>query len=423
MKKIFAVILCFTMMIPFIVTAGALSETNGFLYEGLDSFHAEIVGIRANSELSQAESIVIPDYVRELAVTQIGQSAFLQNNTVQYITMPESTRQISDSAMYGMKSLKTITIPKNTETLGKSVFAYCTALESVNFNTTSLSAIPEFTFYGCTNLNNVILPDGTVTIGNLAFARCTGMDKIYIPSSVEHISDTAFDNISGLTIYGEINSEVYRYAQENNINFTDMSGKDLESFSESMETAFYLIHYTATSVYTEETFNTLSVAYDNAVIVKNNFFSTQNEINTAKSELDNAYYSLRLKSMDTLDELIIRAENEMENSFCYTENSVNALEEAINQSKNIQNAVLPSVTQVQNAINNLNSNISGLIEVVKYDVNFDGRISLADIVTVHKKLISDEIFTQRDIYIADFNSDNRITLSDIVLFQRHLLTR
>ena len=74
MKKIFAVILCFTMMIPFIVTAGALSETNGFLYEGLDSFHAEIVGIRANSELSQAESIVIPDYVRELAVTQIGQA-------------------------------------------------------------------------------------------------------------------------------------------------------------------------------------------------------------------------------------------------------------------------------------------------------------------------------------------------------------
>ena len=127
--------------------------------------------------------------------------------------------------------------------------------------------------------------------------------------------------------------------------------------------------------------------------------------------------------MDTLDEVIIRAENEMENSFCYTENSANALEEAINQAKNIQNAILPSVTQVQNTINNLNSNLNGLIEVVKYDVNFDGRISLADIVTVHKKLISDEIFTQRDIYIADFNSDNRITLSDIVLFQRHLLTR
>ena len=294
MKKILAVILCFVVMIPFIVTVGAVSETNGFLYEKLNSFHAKIVGIFDSSELSQAESIVIPDYVRELLVTQIGQSAFLQNNTVKYITMPESIVQICDSAMYGMKSLKTVTIPENTAIMGKSVFAYCTALESVKFNTESLSEISEFTFYGCSKLNNVILPNGTVTIGNLAFAQCTGMDKIYIPSSVEHISDTAFDRVNGLTIYGETNSEAYCYAQENSINFVDVSEKSLDGLSESIDTAFYLINYKDTSVYTEETFNAFLVAYENAVAVKENFFSLSADVETAKTNLDNAYYSLRI---------------------------------------------------------------------------------------------------------------------------------
>ena len=127
--------------------------------------------------------------------------------------------------------------------------------------------------------------------------------------------------------------------------------------------------------------------------------------------------------MDRLDTLITQAENEMAVSFKYTESSANDLEQAIGQAKTVQDMVLPSETQVQNAIDNLNRNMSGLIELDKYDVNFDGKISLADIVKVYQRLISDDVFTQRDIYIADFNSDNQITLSDIVLFQRYLLTR
>ena len=67
--------------------------------------------------------------------------------------------------------------------------------------------------------------------------------------------------------------------------------------------------------------------------------------------------------------------------------------------------------------------INALVDVIKYDINSDGEITLSDIILVQKRLISDYHFNQREIYLADFNSDNKITLSDIVLFQRYLLTR
>ena len=58
---------------------------------------------------------------------------------------------------------------------------------------------------------------------------------------------------------------------------------------------------------------------------------------------------------------------------------------------------------------------------MKYDVNNDGKITLSDIISVQRWLISDYSLTQRNIYIADFNNDGVITLTDVILFQRYLL--
>ena len=422
MKRIFSIVLCAVMM-SFTVTAGAYREADGYKYNVISDI-IEIVGISSGSELEQAQTVTLPYSIRGMAVRKIGASAFRNNNIIQRMEIHDNILEIGNDAMYSMKSLKEITIPLRLTILGDSAFAQCSSLETVNFRTESLIRIEDRTFYGCTKLNDVILPENLTEIGEYAFAQCMSLDRIYIPSSVLQIEDTGFLSVKrGFTIYGYKSSAAYDYASKNGVNFVDISEKKLDELTQSIATVTSWQRTADSSLYTEETITALSTAYANAVEVKENFFSTPIEVETATETLNNALYSLRLKSMDTLDELIIQAENEMENSFCYTENSANALEEAINQAKNIQNAVLPSVTQVQNVINNLNSNLNGLTEVVKYDVNFDGRISLADIVTVHKKLISDEIFTQRDIYIADFNSDNQITLSDIVLFQRHLLTR
>jgi len=355
MKKMIAVVLCLIMIMSFGLSAGAVSQRYGFLYDRIDNSDVlEIVGIASDGVLADAQTVSVPYSIRGLSVIQIGQSAFMNNTTVQTITMTERIREISDNAMYGMKSLQSITLPKNVTILGHHAFSHCSSLKTVTFETKKLLQIQDFTFYGCTKLNDVVLPDCIFEIGEYAFAQCMSLDNIYIPPTVSIIADTAFYSTkSGFTIYGYKNSYAYRYALNNNIPFVDM----------------------------------------------------------------------KEKAFDELGEMIEQAENQMAISFRYTESSVNDLEEALYQAQIVQNDSSSTEEQAKAALQNLTEKINVLVEVTRYDINNDGKITLSDVVLIQKRLISDYVFSQREIYLADFNNDHQITLADIVLFQRYLLTR
>ena len=423
-KKILAVFVCVIMIVvSFTISAGAYSEQDGFLYEFIDNSDViEIIGISPTGQLADQQTISLPYSIRGVAVIQIGKSAFSTNSTIKNMEMTENILQISDDAMYRMTNLQNITLPKYLMILGKRAFAYCTALESVNFETEELKQLQEFTFYGCTRLNNVILSPSVLELEDYCFGHCMSLDKIYIPSSVAKISQTAFYSTkSGQTIYGEAGSVAYRYALENNISFVDISNRKSEELFQAVSSVDYWRNHTNISWYTQDSITALTTAYDNAVVVSENFFSLPEEVSTALDNLNNAYRSLRLKSMEELDSLIIQAENYSPVFFQYTESSFNELENALLQAKEVQQKELPSEREVQSAKKNLNDSISALQQVMKYDVNNDGKITLSDIISVQRWLISDYSLTQRNIYIADFNNDGVITLTDVILFQRYLL--
>lgn len=211
LRKITAVVLCLMMVISWSVSAFAASEQNGLLYSRIDNTDMiEIVGITTD-----AANVKVPYSIRGLAVTQIGKSAFMGNQTAESISLTENILQISENAMYGMKALKRIVLPKNLTILGRSALSQCSALETVVFKTEDLTDIKEFTFYGCTRLNDVVLPDSIFEIGEYAFAQCMNLDNIYIPPTVSIIADTAFYSTKkGFTIYGYKNSQAYYYAQK-----------------------------------------------------------------------------------------------------------------------------------------------------------------------------------------------------------------
>ena len=129
------------------------------------------------------------------------------------------------------------------------------------------------------------------------------------------------------------------------------------------------------------------------------------------------------KALADLDEMITQAENQMAVSFRYTESSVNQLEVALYQAQAVQNSSTSTEEQAKAALQNLTEKMNALIEVTHYDINNDGKITLSDVVLIQKRLISDYVFSRREIYLADFNNDNQITLIDIILFQRYLLAR
>ncbi len=424
-KRILAVVLCLVVTIPFSITAGAVNEQDGFLYGFIDHSNViELVGISSTGEQADKPVIVIPYSFRGASVIQIGESAFANNNTIQEIRMTENILQVCDGAMYGMKALKNMTFPKSLLVLGKNAFSYCTDMERVNFETKKLKQIQEFTFYGCTKLNRVILPSSLAELGEYCFGHCMNLDKIYIPSSVGNISQTAFYSTgSGLTIYGEKNSVAYHYALANNISFVDVSSKNMDGLCQSISVAENWLKYTDTSLYTDDSVSALRKAYYDALTIKADFFSTPEAVSTIQEKLNNAYHSLKLNSMEELDTAVTQAEIYLPIFFRYTENSFNALENALQQAKNVQCAQSPSETEIKSAKKNLNDSIFLLQELTKYDVNDDGNITLSDVVTIQKRLISNYPFTPRDIYRVDSNDDNIISLADIILFQRYLLRK
>ena len=83
LNKIAAAILSIVMIISFTVTAGAVVETYGILYERIDSSAClEIKGIMPGGVLSEAENVTIPYSINGSEVVKIGSRAFMNNGTV-----------------------------------------------------------------------------------------------------------------------------------------------------------------------------------------------------------------------------------------------------------------------------------------------------------------------------------------------------
>ncbi|MBR1821822.1 MAG: InlB B-repeat-containing protein, partial [Clostridia bacterium] len=87
----------------------------------------------------------------------------------------------------------------------------------------SLISIGEETFAG----NSFIyarLSDNTQTIERKAFANCANLAYVYIPSTVNLISNDAFEGVQdALTIFGERNSYAEQYAAEHGFLFIEDS--------------------------------------------------------------------------------------------------------------------------------------------------------------------------------------------------------
>lgn len=111
------------------------------------------------------------------------------------------------------------TIAPTTEIIAASAFAYCTAMEEVNFPETLL-AINEYAFTGCAGLIEISLPQSVITIQQCAFWNCQNLTSCQILHHVTTIGTDAFANCSDdFTIYGIEDSYAQTYAAENDIPF------------------------------------------------------------------------------------------------------------------------------------------------------------------------------------------------------------
>ena len=163
---------------------------------------------------------VVLDKIEGHNVVSIGGEAFLNNVTIEAITLPDTITGIYKAAFKGTVALRSIVIPANVRVIESEAFSGSGISEITFALGSELTSIGANAFENTKNLTSISLPDGvtqirektfissgikTITfsdsitsIGRLAFAD-SGLESIVIPASVKDISYHAFKNTKNMT--------------------------------------------------------------------------------------------------------------------------------------------------------------------------------------------------------------------------------
>lgn len=132
-----------------------------------------------------------------LAVTSIGNDAFVECSGLTSVTIPSSVTSIGSAAFYECSGLTDVTIPNSVTVIGEYAFYGCSRLTSLTIPN-SVTSIGSFAFSGCVGLTSMPIPNSVTSIGGAAFNECSGLTSVIIPNLVTSIDIATFRNCSGL---------------------------------------------------------------------------------------------------------------------------------------------------------------------------------------------------------------------------------
>ena len=157
-------------------------------------------------------NIVIPEEVtymnRTRKVTNIGEAAFENHNSLTNVTIPNSVTSIGDKAFLCCSGLTSVIIPNNVTTIGKMVFRECVNLNSVTIGN-NVKYIEDWAFIDCISLTSLVIPNSVISIGKYAFCSCESLVSLTIGNNVTNIGDGAFShlvNLKSITIPSSVSS-------------------------------------------------------------------------------------------------------------------------------------------------------------------------------------------------------------------------
>ncbi len=233
MKKI---LLILSLALATTFTCFAANPASDFVYD----MAPDGQGVMLKSYKGKSTTVVIPDTIEGLPVTQIGETTewaarFFPHtmyksscNTPYTITVPKSVKVIGNNAFKGVKGKINIDI-SNLTSIGKEAFAESDIAGTIKiskgmkftgpdaFRKTKITAViveegvtslgyddyvPDGTFMECPNLKSVTLPASLTKINGIPFNGCAALSEVKIPdgTKIEYKKSTVFSMCSSLTL-------------------------------------------------------------------------------------------------------------------------------------------------------------------------------------------------------------------------------
>lgn len=180
---------------------GYLQQTDGLVFEQISTNQCRITAFHNSPD----KEVIIPATYNDMAVVEIGEGAFLSNNNITKVIIPNSVINIADNAFRDCSNLTTIQLGKSVLTIGNSAFYNCKNLKNIAI-LSPLQEIGTSAFYKCSALTSLEIPDSTHTIGNKAFGNCISLSHIALPKSLVTLGEYAFSNCTKLS--GELSIPV-----------------------------------------------------------------------------------------------------------------------------------------------------------------------------------------------------------------------
>lgn len=164
----------------------------------LDGYTVVEIGKEAFIDNDFLKTVVIPD-----TVTKIGAKAFLDCDGLASVTLSKNVTSIGYYAFYDCDELTSIRIPKSLETTTalnnyEGVFAECDNLEKVSFETGTTKVVQNL-FSNCIGLKEIVIPSTVTEIGAEAFYKCYNLSDITYSSNLTAIGENAFGQCNSLT--------------------------------------------------------------------------------------------------------------------------------------------------------------------------------------------------------------------------------
>lgn len=142
-----------------------------------------------------------------------GSTLVKYRGTEERVTIPDTVEVVGESAFENNQKVQFVVIPKSVKRLDAYVFWGCNNLEEVVLGK-GLTAVDEYSFAGCTGLKQITIPENIQSIDAQAFAGCVNLTDIYIPATVTGIAEDAFLNCDNVTIHADEGSVVAQFSQK-----------------------------------------------------------------------------------------------------------------------------------------------------------------------------------------------------------------